>query len=266
MTDFAAALYESLPFPVLIVDAQARVAAHNAAAGRAFGWSREDRGPAPGAVIEDDDPAALFARHAAEGQENAHAFTFRHDNGSFFEASAHVIALPTAADGPRYALLLRSLLSGGSHGEQILLGQRIAAALDTMTEGFAIFDSQERLVMFNRSYKERCGPASEAVRVGATLESIVRANIRHGMFPGLAEGTPEAEAMVRERLESHRNTESGGAIFEFGEGRWIRGESRVAETGDIVATRVDISVLKRAEAALRRSGATISRCCRYCPT
>ncbi len=238
MSGFAAALYENLPFPVLVVDAGARVVSHNAAAARTFGWNRDDREPALEAVIDGPDPAAILARHALEGQENAHAFAFRHENGSVFEASAHVIALPDAPDGARYALLLRSLLSGGSHGEQILLGQRIAAALDTMAEGFAIFDSQERLVMFNKSYKERCGEAREAVRVGATLESIARANIRAGMFPGLAEGTPEAEAMVRERLESHRRPDSGGAVFEFGEGRWIRGESHIAKTGDIVAMRV----------------------------
>ena len=250
MTGFATALYENLPFPVLIVDGEARVVSHNEAAARAFGWHRDGRAPAGISVIRGVNPAGLLVHHAAEGRENAHAFCFRHDNGSLFDTTAHVIPLPDEPGGPRYALLLRSLLSGGSHGEQILLGQRIAAALDTMTEGFAIFDSAERLVMFNRSYKERCGEARDAVRVGATLESIARANIRAGMFPGIEEGTPEAEAMVRERLESHRATDSGGAVFEFGKGRWIRGESHIAETGDIVAMRVDISELKRTEAAL----------------
>jgi len=251
MTGFAEALYENLPFPVLIVDAEARVVSHNVAAARTFGWNRDGRKPVPLAVIDGSDPAALLARHASEGRENAHAFSFRHENGTVFEASSHVIALPDeAGGGARYALLMRSLLSGGSHGEQILLGQRIAAALDTMTEGFAIFDAAERLVLFNRSYKERCGEARDAVRVGATLEGITRANIRIGMFPGLVEGTPEAEAMVQSRLESHRNAGRGGTVFEFGKDRWIRGESHISETGDIVAIRVDISELKRAEAAL----------------
>lgn len=251
MTGFAAALYENLPFPVLIVDAGACVVSHNEAAARAFGWNRDGRRPDAAAVIDGANPATLLARHAAEGRENAHAFAFRHENGSLFEATAHVIPLPDEADGAaRYALLLRSLLSGGSHGEQVLLGQRIAAALDTMTEGFAIFDPAERLVMFNRSYKERCAGARDAVRVGATMESIVRANIRAGMYPGIEEGTPGAEALVRERLEKHRDAGGGGAVFEFGKGRWIRGESHVAETGDIVAMRIDISELKRTEAAL----------------
>ncbi len=250
MDGFTATLYQNLPFPVVIVDAEARLVSHNDAAARTFGWNRDDRRPAGMVVLAGEVAAALLAGQAAAGRENTHALGFRHDNGNIFEASAHVIALPDDAAGPSYALLLRSLLSGGSHGEQILLGQRIAAALDTMTEGFAIFDREERLVLFNRSYKERCGLARDAVRVGVTLESIARANIRVGMFPGIREGTPEAEAMVRERLESHRNTGSGGAIFEFGKDRWIRGESHVSETGDIVALRVDISELKRTEAAL----------------
>ncbi|AOF89503.1 PAS domain S-box protein [Sinorhizobium sp. RAC02] len=250
MTGFAAALYQNLPFPALIVDAEAHVVSHNDAAARAFGWNRNGQKPADAPIIDGADVAALLARHAVAGRENTHAFSFRHDNGSLFEATAHVIAVSDEPGGARYALLLRSLLSGGSHGEQILLGQRIAAALDTMNEGFAIFDQEERLVMFNRSYKERCGHARDAVRVGATLESIARASLRVGMFPGVQEGTPEAEETVRQRLESHRNTDSGGSVFQFGKDRWIRGESHVAETGDIVALRVDVSELKRAEAAL----------------
>ena len=247
---FAAALYQNLPFPVLIVDAAAHVVSHNDAAARTFGWSKDRQSPSDSPVIDGADAAGLLARHAAAGRENAYPFAFRHDNGSYFEATAHVIPVPDETGGANYALLLRSLLSGGSHGEQILLGQRIASALDTMNEGFAIFDQEERLVMFNRSYKERCGEARDAVRVGASLESIARANVRFGMFPGILEGTPEADAVVRERLESHRNTDSGGTVFEFGKDRWIRGESHVAETGDIVALRVDVSELKRTEAAL----------------
>lgn len=250
MTGFAAALYNDLPFPAVIVDTEARLVSCNLAAGRTFGWNRDGGVTIGKVVIESDDAAAMLMRCAAGGRENTHNFCFRHDNGGTFDATAHVIPVPDEGDGAAYALLLRSLLSGGSHGEQILLGQRIAAALDTMAEGFAIFDPEERLIMFNRSYRERCGEARDAVRVGVSLESIVRANIRAGLFPGIREGTPEAETMVRERLESHRNTGSGGTVFQFGKDRWIRGESHVAETGDIVALRIDVSELKRAEAAL----------------
>ncbi|WLR98513.1 sensor histidine kinase [Shinella sumterensis] len=250
MMDFAAALYQDLPFPVLIVDAQACVLSCNDAAARVFARVA-GHASAPGSpVIDDPAIADTLARHAAGGRENAHPFLFKVGPNAGLEATAHVIALPDATDGPRYALLLRSLLSGGSHGEQILLGQRIASALDTMEEGFAIFDRHERLVLFNRSYRERCGRAREAVRVGATFESIVRANVRAGMFPGIREGTPEAEAMVRERLASHRSAGSGGDVFSFGDDRWLRAESHVAETGDIVALRIDVTELKRTEAAL----------------
>ncbi len=250
MTGFAAALYQNLPFPALIVDSEARVVSFNDAAARAFGWNREGRKPADSAVIDGPTPAAILARYASAGRENAHAFSFRHDNGSLFDATAHVIAVPDEGTGACYALLLRSLLSGGSHGEQILLGQRFDAALDTMPEGFAVFDQEERLMMFNRTFKERCGPAKENVRVGASLESIIRANIRAGVYTNIEEGSPEAEMLVEDRLRDHRTPDSGGAVFAYGGDRWMRSESHVTETGDIVALRVDVTDLKRAEAAL----------------
>lgn len=250
MDGFAAALYQNLPFPVLIVDADACVVSYNQAAGRAFGWNRDGRTPGPVAAIEGDDAAGRLARHASEGRENTHVFSFRHDNGSSFDATAHVLAVPDGGDGARYAVLLRSLLSGGSHGEQILLGQRVNAALDTMPEDFAIFDREERLLMFNRTFKERCGAAKENVRVGATLESIIRSNVKAGVYTGIREGTPEAEALIQERLRDHRNPDSGGTVFAYRDGQWLRAESHVTETGDIVALRVDVTKLKNAEAAL----------------
>ena len=250
MTGFAAALYQNLPFPALIVDAEACVVSYNEAAARAFGWNRDGRKPAASTIIEGPASAATLARYATAGRENAHAFSFRHDNGSLFDATAHVIAVPDEGTGACYALLLRSLLSGGSHGEQILLGQRFDAALDTMPEGFAVFDQEERLMMFNRTFKERCGPAKENVRVGASLESIIRANIRAGVYTNIEEGTPEAEMLVEARLRDHRTPDSGGAVFAYGGDRWMRSESYITETGDIVALRVDVTDLKRVEAAL----------------
>ncbi|MGQ3281354.1 MAG: PAS domain-containing protein, partial [Shinella sp.] len=88
MTGFAAALYQNLPFPALIVDAEAHVVSHNDAAARAFGWNRNGQKPADAPIIDGLNVATLLARHAAAGRENTHAFSFRHDNGSLFEATA----------------------------------------------------------------------------------------------------------------------------------------------------------------------------------
>lgn len=38
MDGFTATLYQNLPFPVVIVDAEARLVSHNDAAARTFGW------------------------------------------------------------------------------------------------------------------------------------------------------------------------------------------------------------------------------------
>lgn len=236
---FAATLYEKLPIPVLILDEEARLVSCNADAGRAFGWN----GHADGRVL-DGETDGLLARRAAGGA--ARILRLRHADGSVFEAAAQVIALgqrPAA-----YALLLPGL-SEGNYSDAPLC-QRINAALDSVPEGFAVFDGEEQLVMFNRTFRERCGEARETVRIGATLEEIVRANLRAGVYRGIHEGTPDAEEFVQARLGEHRNAGAPGIVVPYGADRWMRSESHATATGDVAALRVDVTGLKRIQAAL----------------
>ena len=66
MTGFATALYQHLPFPVLIVDAQAHVVSYNDAAARTFGWSRDGQTPTLAPVIDGPDAAALLTAADAD--------------------------------------------------------------------------------------------------------------------------------------------------------------------------------------------------------
>lgn len=245
--DFATALYDTLPFPVVLVNGAAEAIGFNIAGRRAFGLGGE--AAATGPVIEGVGGAALRTL-SGMGRETTHILRFRRLDGSTFEATAHVLSLGSGGGAEGYAILLRSLVTGGSHGENLILGNRISSALDTIPEGFAIFGRDERLVMFNKAFRDRCGPARHAVRVGVSLESIVRENIRMGVYTDIAEGTPEAEDWVAARLADHRNLDAGGAVFRFGDGRWMRSESHVTADGDIVALRLDITKVKRAEMAL----------------
>ena len=61
MTDFAAALYQNLPFPVLVVDAAAHVVSYNEAAARTFGWGKDHALRAGSPVIEGLDAEGVLA-------------------------------------------------------------------------------------------------------------------------------------------------------------------------------------------------------------
>ncbi|MDX3924888.1 MAG: ATP-binding protein [Shinella sp.] len=257
--DFAASLYRNLPFPVIVTDRQGNTVSLNEAAKRAFLVSSGVEAPVS-LLATPAEAVGLLGRLAGYGSEQAHAIRFRRCDGSEFDATAHVISLVEEAPAQGYVVVLRSLLSGGSHGEQILMGHKLDAALDTIPEGFAIFDREDdRLIMFNKAFRDRCGPAKEAVRVGVTLESIIRENIRLGVYTGIAEGTPEAESWVQARLADHRDTGSNGIVFQYADGRWMRSESHLTETGQIVALRIDVTDVKRAERALAEQAVELQR-------
>ncbi|MCF3643239.1 PAS domain-containing protein [Rhizobium sp. TRM95111] len=247
-SDLAASLCQSLPFPVLVVDSDCRTRDANEAASRALKLVRSEDGGSGGGERHVLPPDRPLAELAAFGSHLTQVLGFRRPDGSTFEATAHVIALTPDATGPYFALVLRSIVGGGSHTEEVLLGERISAALDTIPEGFAIFDPEERLVMFNKAFRDRCGAAASAVRVGVTLERIVRANLEAGVYDGIAPDAPGADVWVAARLADHRH--GTPAVFAVAGGRWMRAESHMTAAGDIVALWLDVSDIKRAELAL----------------
>lgn len=249
--DFSESLYELLPFPVIVTDLEATRFFLNEAGRRTLGW--EGKGAADEAlpaVLRCDDVAQLLQGLAVSGRGHSHVMQFLRADGSEFEASAHVIALGEADLPTGYALMLRSLSTGGSHGEQVMLGSRIYSALDKIPEGVVIFDRNERVLVFNRAFRESCGAAKHALRVGVSLESILRANVRSGIYKGIVEGTPEAEAVVQARLAHHREQSGVPTIFPTGDGRWIRSECHATGSGEVIGLRIDVTDLKAIEEAL----------------
>lgn len=249
--DFSESLYELLPFPVIVTDLEAARFFLNEAGRRTLGW--EGKGgehEALSTVLCSDDVAQLLQGLAVSGRGHSHTMPFCRADGSEFEASAHVIALDGAGRVGGFALLLRSLSTGGSHGEQVMLGSRIYSALDKIPEGVVIYDRNERVVVFNRAFRESCGAAKYAVRVGVTLENILRANVREGIYKGIEEGTPEAEAVVQARLAHHREQSGAPTIFATGDGRWIRSECHATDSGEVIGLRIDVTDLKAIEQAL----------------
>ncbi|SOC42520.1 PAS domain S-box-containing protein [Rhizobium subbaraonis] len=244
--DFSESLYESMPFPVILTDAAGTGFFLNDAARRALGWKGDGSEPLA-AVLGQADLVPRLQGYAVAGRAHSHTLRFNRADESDFEASAHVISIRSTDGEAGYALLLRSLLTGGSHGEQVLLGSRIYSALDTIPEGVAIFDRDEKILVFNRAFRDGCGAAKDAVRVGATVESIIRANVGAGIYRGIVPGTPEAEAMIQSRLRDHRGEDGQVHTVQRADGRWIRSESHVMDSGEVVGLRIDITDLKAIE-------------------
>lgn len=122
--------------------------------------------------------------------------------------------------------------------------------IDTIPDGVAAFDAEDRLIVHNRSYAEDFGRSRDAIRIGATFESILRHGLADGAF-ALHRHSPEArENWLQARLRDHRRP-GRKTIQAMADGRWFQIRERRSASGNVVGTRTDISELKRSEAAIK---------------
>ncbi len=126
---------------------------------------------------------------------------------------------------------------------------QLRAALDSIPEGFAIFDEQDRLTVANRPYALMFTDHGDPARIqGATFEALVRQAIKDGEPP---EPGFDTEAWVAERVRRHQSPDAEPYLMKTGSGRWISvSEQRVPGIG-IVGIRTDVTRLMETEAELR---------------
>ena len=124
---------------------------------------------------------------------------------------------------------------------------QLQATLDSITEGFALFDRDDKLVLCNDAYRNIVALASDKIRPGTTFEAVTRTMIESqaALFPGQTVDEKVAERMSRHR--EHPNT----LEVELADGRWLLVADRRTRDGGTALVQTDISQVKRAEQEAR---------------
>ncbi len=133
--------------------------------------------------------------------------------------------------------------------ERILAETRFADALETISEGITIYDSQDRLVLANSKAREFYHTVADEMVVGAKFEDLIRLSLERGQFP---EAVGREEEWIAERRARHIDPDQ--PIEQLtSEGRWLKVTERRGRDGNYVGLRTDITELKKRELALRES-------------
>ena len=122
--------------------------------------------------------------------------------------------------------------------------QRLAVAIESISEAFSLYDSEDRLVIWNSKYGTILYPeGGAAISQGMTFESVVRQAAGRG---NIKDAAGRVEEWVRERLARHHEP-SGPQVQQRSDGRWILVSERKTEDGSTVAVYSDITELKQRE-------------------
>jgi adenylate cyclase len=123
---------------------------------------------------------------------------------------------------------------------------RLTEAIETISEGFSLYDADDRLIVFNSHYKELFAAHADALVLGTTFETILRTATERGEIKD-ADGRPDA--WIEERL-AHHHAPSSTHLQRRSDGRWIQVSERKTANGGVVGIYADITELKQREAEL----------------
>ncbi len=119
-------------------------------------------------------------------------------------------------------------------------------AVGNITQGFCIFDQQDRLLIFNEAYKQYT-TLGDFVEVGRTYQEILETLATAKTFDL---GCYSDAEWVQQRLAHHRKADSKPFELRRLDGRWFMAQEIRSPRGYTVGTRIEITELKNVTDAL----------------
>ena len=148
------------------------------------------------------------------------------------------------------------------NAEVALAREMLANAIESLSEGFALYDEDHRLVMCNRAYRELNEPVAELIKPGMKWMDMLRESVRRGVY---VDAIGREDEWLNDRVRNRTKFQSRYEA-DLGNGKWHSVSMHSTDLGGFVVTRADISERKKAEAAEREATALLQKVLDACPT
>ena len=123
--------------------------------------------------------------------------------------------------------------------------RRLTDALESISEGFFLYDADDRMVLCNSRYRELFPGMADVYQPGLEFEQMIRTVVERAI---VSDAVHRPEEWIARRLAQHRNP-SGPFLLES-DGRWIQVSERKTHDGGTVGVFTDVTELKRREQEL----------------
>ena len=116
-------------------------------------------------------------------------------------------------------------------------------AIESLSEGFALYDDDRRLVMCNERYKEMNAAVADMLEPGLDWEILMRETARRGVY---SDAIGREEEWIRDRLETTHDYVDEYELRHT-DGSYYHVSTHPTKLGGFVVTRTDITERKKAE-------------------
>jgi adenylate cyclase len=124
----------------------------------------------------------------------------------------------------------------------------IAAAIATISEGFVLYDSDDRIVLFNEQFRALYPGLSDVIKQGTRFDEVLQAVISRKLVDL---GSKSSEQWIAERKAQHHEP-SGFVEYQYRD-RYVRISERRVQGGGSVAVYTDITELRRRNIELEQA-------------
>ena len=138
--------------------------------------------------------------------------------------------------------------------------ERLTDAIESLAEGFALYDKDDRLVLANSRYRKMHAISADVLVPGVNWFDFLRVTAERNQFPVQPSGIDE---WLVERAKDRR--EFRQQEFRHTDGGWFFVSNCPTREGGFVVTRLDITERKRAELAAKEADELVRRVLEACP-
>jgi PAS domain S-box-containing protein len=250
-------LLDAAPDAMLVTGADGTIEFANLQTARLFGYTLEELLGTPLDRLLPDRFREAHGAHVRQYRERPNARAMgtglelygRHRNGT--DIPVEVSLSPVQSDGGMsVCAAIRDVSERRSIEATLKLNaDRLASAVETIENAFALFDASDRLVLCNSVYRGLLGDVLGPL-VGRSYEELLDVWIRDLEFDDAAE-----QARFREERLAGRRHHRGGFEVRTRDGRTLRVMDRRTVEGGIVKTIWDLTEDVRSAAELREARA-----------
>ncbi len=112
--------------------------------------------------------------------------------------------------------------------------QRLIDAIESITDGFVLFDADRRILLFNSRFRDYWAGTGTRIERGTTIQDVHRLALDSGLI-----------------VEQHEGKGDNATVFKLFNNRWVQVSERYTGDGGLVILYTDITDLKASEAAQR---------------